>query len=409
LLLGVGVFANVPIAVRQLTYASQSANQIASERFAPSADGLTVHDNLLHVTWLADANFAASHKFGLPITGSGSMTYPTARKWLVALNGDNRGAGYLGHKNWTLPSTPTTDERCSVARGPHGNSFGFNCTNSAMGSLYYRGLGLRAPNTAVPIPPNTVGPFKNFQPYLYWSGTGKNKSERATRRENGDHTFSFNTGWQGANVSNHVMYVLPMIDGALRGTTPAKGTELQSSPDGQTVYDPVTNVTWLANANLAAETPFNVAGINAAGAMARTTADAFIKAMNSYKGNGYLGQSRWQLPPTNPDVNCSNRNGGDNCSGSPLGELYYNQLIKILGVRAGEPVVRAPNVTVGPFHNIQPYLYWSCAGNGSQPTCGGAPAAPGFQWSFSFGNGFQGTDAVGNHLYVMVYAPDPVP
>ena len=130
------------------------------------------------------------------------------------------------------------------------------------------------------------------------------------------------------------MYVLPMIEGRLAASAPAAGTELQPSADGQTVYDPQMNVTWLANANLAAEMRFNVAGIGADGAMARTTADDFI-------------------------------------------------------------------------HNVQPYLYWSCAGAIGRTTCSGAPAAPGFEWSFSFGNGFQGTDVIGNSLYVTVYARDP--
>jgi hypothetical protein len=80
----------------------------------------------------------------------------------------------------------------------------------------------------------------------------------------------------------------------------------------------------------------------------------------------------------------------------------------VLGLKAGEPVVRAPDIALGPFHNIQPYLYWSCAGTVGQTTCSGAPAAPGFEWSFSFGTGFQGTDVIGNTLYVMVYAPDTV-
>jgi hypothetical protein len=47
-----------------------------------------------------------------------------------------------------------------------------------------------------------------------------------------------------------------------------------------------------------------------------------------------------------------------------------------------------------------------CAADGTETTGSGEPAAPGFQWSFSFGNGFQGTDVIGNTLYVMVYAPD---
>src|SRR5882672_7380240 len=88
--------------------------QQTSGRFAPSADGLTVHDNVLHVTWLADANYPAKQKFGLPIQQSGAMTYANVRKWLTALN----ASGYLGHKNWTLPATPVTDPDCTVAKGP---------------------------------------------------------------------------------------------------------------------------------------------------------------------------------------------------------------------------------------------------------------------------------------------------
>src|SRR6185503_8685051 len=148
-------------------------------------------------------------------------------------------------------------------------------------------------------------------------------------------------------------------------------------------------------------------GIFADGAMTRAKAEEFIAGMNGHNRKGYLGVTRWQLPPTNPDPSCTMRDGGYNCSGSPMGSLYYNHLLKTLGLTPDEPVVRAPDVAIGPFHNIQPYLYWSCAGNAGATTCSGAPAAPGFEWSFSFGNGFQGTDVIGNTLYVMVYAPDP--
>ncbi|HXT69697.1 MAG TPA: hypothetical protein VN700_08075 [Vicinamibacterales bacterium] len=378
------------------------------DRFVRSADGLTVHDDELKVTWLADANLPASKPFGLPVQKSGSMTYPVARKWLAALNASK----YLGRSDWSIPATPATDSGCSVAKGPNGNSFGFDCAQGAMGSLYYRGLGLKSPNTAVPIPPSKVGPFRNFQPYLYWSLNGKarpggERARRADRRDNGDHTFSFNTGWQGGNVSAHVMYVLPMIPGALPGSRPAPGTELQPSADGQTVYDPIAKVTWLANANLAAENTFGVSGIVRDGAMSRTTADDFIAAMNRNGRDGYLGQKRWQLPPTNPDPSCTMPEGGYDCSGSPMGGLYYNHLIELLHLSAREPVVRAPDIQAGPFHNFQPYLYWSCAGGRSRTQCSGEPAARGFEFSFSFGNGFQGTDVIGNTLYVMVYAPDP--
>jgi hypothetical protein len=90
------------------------------------------------------------------------MSYQAAVAWVAAMN----AANYLGHADWQLPTTPLDDASCSF-NGPSGGNFGYNCIHGAMGSLYTRVLGLKAPNTAVPIPDDTVGPFRNFQPYLY--------------------------------------------------------------------------------------------------------------------------------------------------------------------------------------------------------------------------------------------------
>jgi hypothetical protein len=106
---------------------------------------------------------------------------------------------------------------------------------------------------------------------------------------------------------------------------------LQVNPDGQTVYDPMAGVTWLADANLAASdtlglprcqtptTPANCVGLD--GSMPDASAGQFIINMNAYDhGAGYLGQTNWQLPPVS-----------DTCSlfgcvkGNPMGVLYYTQ------------------------------------------------------------------------------------
>lgn len=227
----------------------------SASNLVPSADGTTVYDSAHNITWLADANLAAHVHFGLPtcagnppqpcINPNGSMDYASAAAWVAAMN----AAAYLGHSNWQLPTTPNVDHGCNKT-GPNGNSFGYNCSAGAMGYLYYTGLALKAPATAVPIPANSVGPFSNLQPYLYWSQTSGGSS--------GYNTFSFDTGWQGANNTPHVMYVWPMTPAKLPGTPAATGQGLQVNPGGQTVYDPVSNVTWLANANLAASNAFGL-------------------------------------------------------------------------------------------------------------------------------------------------------
>lgn len=378
----------------------------ADAALVPSADGLTVYDTVLHVTWLANANLAGTPagRFGLDkITANGAMDYSIAVQWVAALNAMDGGIGYLGHNDWQLPATPAIDASCS-STGPNGNSFGTGCMNSAMGSLFYESLALQYPNTAVPIPNDLTGPFSNIQPYLYWSDTSSSDASK------GYLTFSFNTGWQGANVDKHYIYALPMIRGRLPGSPPPTGNGLQVSADRLTVYDPIADVTWLANADLARTETFGAQCVNADGSrcinpdgsMTHTTAENWIRGMNLAV---YLGQSNWQLPPIPlTDATCSLQNFGFGCTGGPMGELFYNQL----KLGQGSPAVPTPSVKVGPFSNVQPYLYWSCvAAPGSQVLCQAGAPAPGFGWSFSFGNGFEGTDVVQNDLYVMIYHPGP--
>ena len=364
-----------------------------------SADGVTVYDTVNGVTWLADADFPATNRFGLPlcsgsgtqpcVNASGSLDYQSAAAWVSAIN----AANFLGHSNWQLPTTPTLDHGCGKT-GPNGNSFGYGCSVSAFGSLYYNALGLRAPNTAVPIPAKAVGPFTNLQPYLYWS--------QISAGSQGYETFSFATGWRGANTGPHFIYLWPMVPGKIAGTPPAQGMGLQLNPGGQTVYDPVANVTWLANADLAATNTMGLPPcqdpvtpticVDQDGAMSWDSANQYVINMNAA---AYLGQTNWEMPPV--DSSCSGWNCGS--AADPMGELFYGQF----GLSKGACAVAAPDIAVGPFHDIQPYLYWSCLGATIQAACEADGPAPNFEWSFSFGNGFEGTDVLANGLYATAY------
>ena len=364
-----------------------------------SQDGLTVYDTVNNITWLANANLPAANRFTLLpctsssavcVTSGGSMSYASAAAWVAAMN----AANYLGHNNWQIPTIPLFDSNCGRT-GPGGNgNFGFGCTAGALDSLY-NALGLKSPNTAVPIPKNTVGPFQNLQPYLYWSSTN------GASPTQGNATFSFSTGWQGANTLPNFLYLLPMIPGKLPGAPAATGTGLQVDPTGQTVYDPMTDITWVANANLAATDNFGLPlctspltpalCIAQDGSMTWASSMQFLANMNSA---AYLGQKNWQAPTVDPGC------PGFGCDGTkdPMGNLYYDQL----GFSRGTPVA-APNTAVGPFSNLQPYLYWSCVASTIQSPCDSAGPADNFEESYSFGSGFQGTDAVMNNLYVTAY------
>jgi hypothetical protein len=386
----------IGILLAALTFAgsAQLSAQNLPWPLALISNGETVYDVVNHVTWLADADLPAQQRFGIPlcdasgaepcVNRSGSMNYASATAWVAAMN----AANYLGHSNWQLPTTPYTDKSCE-ATAPPGNSFGFGCYANALGYLYYTALGFQAPNTAVPIPPNRVGPFRNFQPEIYWSDslTPGNITD-----------FSFATGSQDGGTGDDFNYILPMIPFKLPGTPPARGMGLQVNPDGQTIYDPMTIVTWLADANLAASDTLGLPRCQSPGtptdcvaqdgSMRDATAHLFIANMNAYDhGAGYLGQTNWTLPLVSPTCSTYNCYG----MGNPMGTLYYIQF----GLSAGTPVVEPPNIAVGPFFHLWPYPYWSCQSltikGAIQSACGAGPNPPLAQWSFSFGDGYLGT------------------
>ena len=383
-------------------------------------NGETVYDVGNSVTWLADANLAGktlpdgtNFRFGLPlcdisdtepvdpcVNAIGTMNYASAEAWVGAMN----AANYLGHSDWQLPTTPKRDGNCPL-KGPNGNNFGFSCDSSALGYLYYTALGFKAPKTVVPIPDGTVGPFSNFQPYFYWSQSSGGGSLPANTA-----VFSFNSGAQGGATTGNFMYALPMITGDPFETPTPGGTKLHVNPGGQTVYDPGTKITWLANANLAKRETFGLPRCKTApdtmpcvardGSMNYQSALAWVNGMNASEDPisnvvGYLGQTNWALPLL--DASCPLFG----CAGdrNPMGNLYYNQL----KFPVGEPVVATPDIAVGPFRHVQPYLYWSCLADTIRDACKAAGPVAGSEWGFSFGNGFLGTEGLDAEYFVTAY------
>ena len=206
----------------------------------------TVYDIKNHVTWLADGNLPGAKlpgdknlRFGLPlcpdltieptescVNPSGSMNYTSAVAWATAMN----AAEYLGHNTWQLPTAPSKDRGCSgTGPSPYSEGFAFGCEKNALGSLYYVALGFAAPATAVPFPPNTVGPFTNLQPNLYWSSSSGGGLDCTIAN------FSFASGAQGGGCGGDFADVLPMIEGEIPGAPTPTGLGLVPNLPGQTV------------------------------------------------------------------------------------------------------------------------------------------------------------------------------
>jgi hypothetical protein len=176
-----------------------------------SPDGKILYDRALDISWLADANLAKTHPFDIPqgynpdvtainINPDGSMNYATAVQWIDAMNARD----YLGHNNWRLPMAQDASAGYNIAGGGIGDEF----SGSEMGELYYTELGSQAGSTVLRTHNSNETQFQHFQPYLYWAGT-----QTHTSRGNGHSTFSFGSGFQGANIDTNEMYVIPVFDG----------------------------------------------------------------------------------------------------------------------------------------------------------------------------------------------------
>ncbi len=151
-----------------LLLAAGSANAALLSRL----DGQAYYDTDLDITWLADANLAKTNQFGIAVGNganqirtSGQMTWDTAQAWIAAMN----AAGYLGYSDWRLPITPQPDATCTSQSGSI--SYGYNCTGSEMGHLFYGELGGVASQSIAMTHNANYNLFSNVQSNAYWSGT----------------------------------------------------------------------------------------------------------------------------------------------------------------------------------------------------------------------------------------------
>lgn len=128
-------------------------------------NGAAVYDTDFNITWLTDANLAASNTFGVSgINASGTMNWGTAQNWIGAMN----TASYLGYSDWRLPTTLQPDLTCANQATA---SYGLNCSGSEMGHLFYGVLGGVALSDIQTTHNSYFDLFSNIQSDVYWSGT----------------------------------------------------------------------------------------------------------------------------------------------------------------------------------------------------------------------------------------------
>lgn len=187
---------------------------------------------------------------------------------------------------------------------------------------------------------------------------------------------------------------------SLLGRNVNGGAVADGDPSTVFLYDTTLNVTWLADANLAATEDFGVRFIDPTG---YTDADSALKWIGAMNATDYLGFDNWRLPTTlQPDPSCSRQNGlgsgGLNCSGGEMGHLFYNEL----GGVANQDIATTHNSNFSLFKNFQSqgFVYWSGTKAGSQ--------GRGSTWAFDFGKGFQFSGSNGNGAFMLAVRPGDV-
>lgn len=149
-----------------LVFAFASADAALISRL----DNAAYYDDVLDITWLADANYAQTSGYD----ADGKMTWDSAQTWIGTLN----TASYLGVNDWRLPAVMDTGPTgCDFTFG--GTDCGWNADTSTgeMASLFYDTFGnLALYDTAGNFPQPgyglaNTGPFSNIQSFYYWADT----------------------------------------------------------------------------------------------------------------------------------------------------------------------------------------------------------------------------------------------
>ncbi|MDH5641907.1 MAG: DUF1566 domain-containing protein [Nitrospira sp.] len=173
----------------------------------------TIYDTDLQLSWLQDANYAKTSGYD----ADGLMSWSQAVAWADTLV-------FAGFDNWRLPTTLQPDASCGSQYDPGGGlsvqGFGYGCTGSEMGHLFYSELGGTAGTSILTSGDPDLALFSNLQPSWYWSGT---EYAPAT---NGAWFFYFPSGGQGADLKSSDLFALAVRPGERSTAVPEPATGL---------------------------------------------------------------------------------------------------------------------------------------------------------------------------------------
>lgn len=146
--------------VNTLLFAAMGFSTTASAALIDRGGGL-IYDNDLNITWLADANYAATqyaNTGGAQGDSDGNMSWANANTWVSNLSYyDSVRDQNLG--GWRLP---TSDSACT------GTGSNYNCTGGELGHLFYNELGGTAGSSLHDSTDPDLALFTNIGTDYYW-------------------------------------------------------------------------------------------------------------------------------------------------------------------------------------------------------------------------------------------------
>jgi hypothetical protein len=183
------------------------------------AGGQAYYDDVLNITWLADANAGAGSIYddGYSAT-DGRMTWASAQAWMGSMN----TANYLGTSTWRLPTIIDTGAPgCNWANTGTDCGWNVDLSSSEMAHMYYSTLGNLAYCTTGGSCPqagwglSSTGLFSNLQPDGYWSSTTSVFESTAAW------VFGFGTGGQADDDKSALYYAWAVSSGDALVPVPA--------------------------------------------------------------------------------------------------------------------------------------------------------------------------------------------
>jgi hypothetical protein len=184
-----------------ITVAELGTSSTASAELYSRANGTMIYDSDRNITWLADANYAATlfeTSCGARGVQDGGMGQPSAVEFVRTLE-------FVGLTGWRLPSTLEVDETCDVQAVTGWSSY--HCTGGEMGHLFYQELGGQARQRLTEVNNQSVRLFKNLQAATYWTGTSFSPVPQIGMN------FQTSDGVQNANSKSVKLLAWPVRDG----------------------------------------------------------------------------------------------------------------------------------------------------------------------------------------------------